>query len=241
MITSAFWDVRTSFTSLSWYTSLKASTTLTRQHHAIPALCTLVHARVNLLTNTTLLVHNGASLGGRSSNGWSISQEKQPARLLWGQQGMSLRDSTSSTGVQKPTSVEEATTMIWIPPVDLRCWFELWFIIVFLSTWTMINAISQSFNFISPFTPISSHILPHPCSELLRLGSRLAVVYALKGRVSDLLSWLGIKCSTWVMVNAGTSCRPICSSVGDLAKASVQEGNRMLERTKILQINCLHP
>ena len=175
--------------------------------------------------------------GGRSSNGWSILQGKQPARLLWGQQGMSLRDLTSSTGVLRPTSVAEATTMIWIPPVDLRCWFEFGCVIVrycrtFLSTWSM-KAISQSFTIL--ISPCYSHMFPHPCFKLLQLGPRLAVVYALKGRISDLLAWFGIKCSTWVMVNAGTSHRSICSSIGDLGKASVKEGNRMLERTNIVQ------
>ena len=54
----------------------------------------------------------------------------------------------------------------------------------------------------------------------------------MKGRARDFIAWFGIKCSTWVSVNSGTSCRSASSSIGDVSKASVREGNAMLERTK---------
>ena len=58
----------------------------------------------------------------------------------------------------------------------------------------------------------------------------LAIVFILKGKKTDFLAWFGIKCSTWVSINQGTSMRSICSSVGDGRKPSVAEGNSMLER-----------
>ena len=60
---------------------------------------------------------------------------------------------------------------------------------------------------------------------------RLAVVYIMKGKPYDFLAWFGIKCSTWVGINAATSLRAACASLGDLSKRSVLEGNAMLERT----------
>ncbi len=59
------------------------------------------------------------------------------------------------------------------------------------------------------------------------------MVYAMKGKRYDFLAWFGIKCSTWVAVNAGTSKRCVCNSIGDLFVASVAQGNKMLERTDL--------
>ena len=53
----------------------------------------------------------------------------------------------------------------------------------------------------------------------------------MKGRRGQFLTWFGIKCSTWVAINAGTSRRAVCASMGDTSVASVAEGNKMLERT----------
>ncbi len=53
----------------------------------------------------------------------------------------------------------------------------------------------------------------------------------MKGKPHEFLAWFGIKCSTWVGINAATSLRAACSSVGDTSKPSVLEGNAMLERT----------
>ena len=64
---------------------------------------------------------------------------------------------------------------------------------------------------------------------------RLAVVYAMKGKANNFLAWFGIKCSSWVAVNAGTSKRTICSSTGDRAMKSVREANQLLERTTIFE------
>ena len=50
--------------------------------------------------------------------------------------------------------------------------------------------------------------------------------------MADLLTWFGIKCSSWVAVNVGTSWRSACASTGDVLKTSVRESNCMLERTR---------
>ena len=43
--------------------------------------------------------------------------------------------------------------------------------------------------------------------------------------------WMGIKCSSWTAINAGTSKRSYCASLGDPTKPSVLDGNMMMERT----------
>lgn len=65
-------------------------------------------------------------------------------------------------------------------------------------------------------------------------GFILCIIFLLKGRVNDFVSWWGIKCSSWTQVNVGTSARAACASLGDLLKASVLEANKMLERICLL-------
>jgi len=52
----------------------------------------------------------------------------------------------------------------------------------------------------------------------------------MKGHFYDFLSWFGVKCSSFVSINAGTSKRSKCNSIG-LPCPSVTESNMMLERT----------
>ena len=67
------------------------------------------------------------------------------------------------------------------------------------------------------------------CNNLTRL--RLAVVFLLKAKVGDCISWLAIKCSSFTAVNRGTSKRSASNSVGDTSMPSVYQSNAMLERT----------
>ena len=60
---------------------------------------------------------------------------------------------------------------------------------------------------------------------------RLALVFVLKGRCRDFIAWFGIKCSSFIGINAGTSKRSKCSSVGNTNAPSVVQSNGMLERT----------
>lgn len=69
-----------------------------------------------------------------------------------------------------------------------------------------------------------------PFCTLNILQLSLAVVFILKGRAHDFISWWGIKCSSFVAVNAGTSKRSKCNSVG-LPCESVDQSNSLLERT----------
>ena len=66
----------------------------------------------------------------------------------------------------------------------------------------------------------------------LIIQPRLCIIFLLKGRAHDFLSWFGIKCSSWTQMNVGTSSRAACCSTGDLLMASVGEANKMLERTR---------
>lgn len=67
------------------------------------------------------------------------------------------------------------------------------------------------------------------CYNLARL--RLALVFLLKAKVGDCISWLAIKCSSFTAVNRGTSKRSASNSVGDTSAPSVSLSNGMLERT----------
>lgn len=63
---------------------------------------------------------------------------------------------------------------------------------------------------------------------------RLAVACILKCKPRRFLTMFAIKCASWTAVNAGTSSRCPCSSVGHEEYASVQESNCMTERTLYL-------
>ena len=65
------------------------------------------------------------------------------------------------------------------------------------------------------------------CSKFI---PRLAVAMILRTGPESLVHF-GIKCSSWCQVNIGTSFRSICTSLGDDAKISVEEGNLMCTRT----------
>ena len=61
----------------------------------------------------------------------------------------------------------------------------------------------------------------------------LALVFILKARTSDFISWFGIKCSSFTGVNRGTSKRSASNSTGDSNMPSVRESNALLERIEI--------
>lgn len=71
----------------------------------------------------------------------------------------------------------------------------------------------------------SFHHFLQPENEL-----SLAIVFIMKGQTREFISWFGIKCSSFVSINAGTSKRSKCNSIG-LPCASVIESNLLLERT----------
>ena len=81
------------------------------------------------------------------------------------------------------------------------------------------------------FVPLSLKCVFRALSRPVSRSPRLAIVYIMKGRRGHFLTWFGIKCSTWVAINSGTSRRSICASMGDTSIPSVAEGNKMLERT----------
>lgn len=60
---------------------------------------------------------------------------------------------------------------------------------------------------------------------------RTAIATVLRG--DDVRGWMshfGLKCSSWTAVNAGTSGRSACSSIGDTRHPSVREANCMGSR-----------
>ena len=60
---------------------------------------------------------------------------------------------------------------------------------------------------------------------------RVAVACLLKCRIGKFLSFFAIKCASWTSINAGTSNRSPCASIGFDEYASVSSSNSMLERT----------
>ena len=62
------------------------------------------------------------------------------------------------------------------------------------------------------------------------LQFRLALLVILECTWGDFFLLSGIKCSTWVAINSGTSGRSFANPAGNLAIASVVEGNKMASR-----------
>jgi len=60
---------------------------------------------------------------------------------------------------------------------------------------------------------------------------RVAVACILKCRLDGFLAFFAIKCASWTSINAGTSNRSPCASIGFDEYASVSCSNAMLERT----------
>lgn len=60
---------------------------------------------------------------------------------------------------------------------------------------------------------------------------RMALVFIMKQRTADCITWFGIKCSSFTGVNRGTSKRSACNSIGDTNAPSVNYSNGLLERT----------
>ena len=60
---------------------------------------------------------------------------------------------------------------------------------------------------------------------------RVAVACILKCRMNSFLAFFAIKCASWTSINAGTSNRSPCASIGFDEYASVSCSNAMLERT----------
>lgn len=59
---------------------------------------------------------------------------------------------------------------------------------------------------------------------------RLCIALVLKGRTDELLVLLGMKCSSFSIVNLGTSRRAVCCPWGDWTKPSVRFANAMASR-----------
>lgn len=62
------------------------------------------------------------------------------------------------------------------------------------------------------------------------LALRLCIMTILKGKYQDLICILGILCSTWTVVNSGTSQRDFLTPLGQTAYPSVVTGNIMVSR-----------
>ena len=59
------------------------------------------------------------------------------------------------------------------------------------------------------------------------------MIAVIKGVTDDLLTWLGVKCSSSTQVNVGTSRRSYLLPLGDLSKRSVRESNVLVSRSEL--------
>ena len=59
---------------------------------------------------------------------------------------------------------------------------------------------------------------------------RLAIALCLSGRPQEALFIIAVVCSSWSAVNIATSQRDILTPLGDISRASVRCGNRMVAR-----------
>lgn len=78
----------------------------------------------------------------------------------------------------------------------------------------------------------------HPSKSCMDInepaGFLLCIITILRGRFNDLICMMGILCSTWTVVNAGTSCRDLLTPMGQQDYPSVASGNRMVSRAVLL-------
>ena len=58
----------------------------------------------------------------------------------------------------------------------------------------------------------------------------MAAYFVLRAMEGDFLATFAMKCSSFVMVNRGTSQRSACNAIGNLLAPSVVYSNKLLER-----------
>lgn len=76
---------------------------------------------------------------------------------------------------------------------------------------------------------------PNPMDLNSPPGMALGIMAVLRGdNVEGFLTHAGLKCSSWVPVNRGTSSRAACCSIGDMSQPSVVSSNCMISRTILL-------
>ena len=69
---------------------------------------------------------------------------------------------------------------------------------------------------------------------------RLAISTMLRARSGDCCILLGMKCSSWCVVNQGTSKRAPCCPLGNLLQPTVREANCMAARKLTYSLDCTH-
>ena len=60
---------------------------------------------------------------------------------------------------------------------------------------------------------------------------RLALLLVLEGKLDELFLLSGVKCSSWVQINSGTSRRSYSNPMGDPTQESVRIANAMVSRS----------
>lgn len=157
----------------------------------------------------------GFDISSRSMIGWSSLLDTQPAQHMLDFKDFAAANLTWNIIPMRTYHLERLTTWMWTVSVDSG------------HLVARVLACKKSFQWVpQQMKAIVSFLFRGDFKHL-----SLAIVFLLKGRFADFVSWWGIKCSSWTQVNVGTSSRSPCASLGDLLQISVLEANRMLERT----------
>lgn len=70
----------------------------------------------------------------------------------------------------------------------------------------------------------------HTCFKSGSFPLRLAIALCLRCRFQEALAMIAVVCSTWSVVNLGTSQRDFLCPLGQSVIASVRSANRMVSR-----------
>lgn len=70
--------------------------------------------------------------------------------------------------------------------------------------------------------------------QTYHLLPRLAILMILEGDMGELVTLLGMVCSTWTIVNRATSMRDVLVPYGQACYLAIRKGNKMVSRTRDL-------
>jgi hypothetical protein len=102
---------------------------------------------------------------------------------------------------------------------------------LFLGYYCTIIMLILCFCFGPNFHLLLKAIAPQNLNDTEPCSVRLCIITILRGRFGDLICMMGILCSTWTVVNTGTSCRDLLTPMGQQDYPSVASGNQMVSRT----------
>lgn len=155
-----------------------------------------------------------------------VDKSKKSAMDINGSAGFVLLDS-------QPLALLLATLGWSLETLQQPHWQLSDFLIIVGGQWSTISLLVPKLDFVMLFPcwgPIQmNYFRPIDAPE-----PRLILHSILNCRFGNLLALVGVLCSTWVAVNAGTSQRDVLTPMGHPEYPSVQSGNIMVSRLGLL-------